>query len=116
MRPGAAGAIPGLLAALTACADDGGPRLSAVIPAAARRDATVQLTGARLCGAQGDCAHAAGEVTLGANPPMVRAVVVSYSDGAAQIVVPAAAPVGGTVVVVTVDARSSNALAFEVLP
>ncbi|HEX7843683.1 MAG TPA: hypothetical protein VF469_39690 [Kofleriaceae bacterium] len=104
------------LAALPACAGDGGPRLAAVTPAAASRNATVMVTGSRLCGARADCASAAGEVDLGLEPPMVRAIVVGYSDTAAQIVVPAAAPVGATSLTVTVNERSSNALDFEVLP
>jgi hypothetical protein len=104
-----------LTLALVACSDAGGPRLVSASPAAASRNATVTLTGERLCGG-GDCARAAGEVTLGRDPPMVRTVVVSYDDTAARIVIPLAAPVGPTALIATVDERSSNALAFEVLP
>jgi hypothetical protein len=104
------------LAGLTGCADDGGPRLSDVVPRAARRDALVAITGRRLCGPSGDCARAAGEVQLGLDPPTVRAIIMSYSDTVAQVVIPPVAPVGDTVLVVTVNERSSNALAFEVLP
>jgi hypothetical protein len=87
-----------------------------VSPPAAARNATVTLTGHRLCGARGACATAAGEIQLGIDPPMVRAIVVSYSDTAAQIVIPPVAPVGGSALIVTVDERSSNALDFQVLP
>jgi len=112
-----AGAVAAAIAVTpAACADDGGPRLATVTPTAARRDETVMLTGSRLCGPQGDCASAAGEVALGRNLPMVRAVVVAYSDTAAQVVVPSLAPIGKTVVIAIVDERSSNALDFEVLP
>lgn len=104
------------LATLSACADDGGPRLEAASPAAAPRNAMITITGRRLCGSSGDCATAAGEIQLGLEPPMVRAIVVSYSDSASQILVPAAAPIGATSLIVTVDERTSNALAFEVLP
>lgn len=104
------------LAALASCADDGGPRLLTVTPASASHNAMVTVTGSRLCGAPSDCANAAGEVELGLEPPMVRALVVGYSETAAQIVIPAAAPVGATVLTVTVNERSSNALDFEVLP
>lgn len=76
----------------------------------------VTLTGRRLCGASGDCGRAGGAVDIGLDPPMVRAIVVSYADTRAQIVIPPAAPVGATVLVVTVGERSSNALDFEVLP
>jgi hypothetical protein len=112
----AAGAVLGCAAALAACADDGGPRLAAAMPAAAARDARVTITGSRLCGASADCATAGGEISLGRNPPMVRAIVVDYSDTAAVIAVPLAAPIGKTVVIATVNERSSNALDFEVLP
>jgi hypothetical protein len=114
---GAGAAVPALaVAALAACADDAGPRLAAVEPAAARHDAMVVLSGSRLCGPAGECATAAGEVALGRNLPMVRAVVVDYSDTEARIVVPSLAPIGKTVVIAIVDERSSNALDFEVLP
>ena len=96
--------------------DSGGPRLDAVAPIAASRNATVMLTGVRLCGPMADCATAAGEVQLGLDPPVVRAVVVGYTDTVASIVVPAAVALGPTQLVVTVDDRVSNALAFTVLP
>jgi hypothetical protein len=99
-----------------ACSDDGGPRLDAVMPAAATRNATVTITGTRLCGVSDDCTTAAGEVQLGLDPPMVRAIVTSYSSTAAQVVIPPIAPVGETAVFVVVNERSSNALDFEVLP
>ena len=102
--------------ALAGCADDGGPRLDAVTPAAALHGAMVTLTGSRLCGARGDCATAAGEVAIGLALPAVRAIVVSYSDTTAQVMIPDAAPVGDTALVVTVNERSSNALDFEVVP
>jgi hypothetical protein len=104
------------LTVLVACADDSGPRLDAVTPPAASRNAMVAITGRRLCGARGDCATAAGEIELGLVPPMVRATVVGYSDTEAQVVIPPVAPVGKTVLIATVNERSSNALDFEVLP
>lgn len=106
-----------LAAPLAACTGDGGgPRLDGVAPVAASREATVVVTGVRLCGPRADCATAAGEVQLGLDLPVVRAMVVSYADTAASIVVPAAVPVGPSQVVVTVDDRVSNAIAFTVLP
>jgi hypothetical protein len=113
---GLAIAAVGLAVASGGCADDGGPRLDRVEPASASRDATVTLTGRRLCGASGECATAAGEIDLGLALPMVRVNVVSYADTTAMVVIPPAAPLGATVLIVTVDERSSNALAFEVLP
>jgi hypothetical protein len=98
------------------CADDQGPRLDEAMPSAAARNATVTLTGTRLCGARGDCATAAGQVQIGLALPTVRAIVVDYTDTTAQIVIPPVAPLGPTALLVTVNERSSNALAFEVLP
>jgi len=105
-----------VVAAAGGCADDGGPRLDGVAPAEASRNTMVTITGRRLCGASGDCASAAGEVDLGLALPMVRAGVVSYSDTSAVVVIPPIAPVGATVLIVTVGERSSNALDFAVLP
>ena len=102
--------------ALAGCADDAGPRLDAVTPAAAPPGSMVTLTGSRLCGASGDCARAAGEVQIGLALPTVRAVVVRYGDTSAQIKIPAVAPIGDTALVVTVNERSSNALDFAVVP
>jgi hypothetical protein len=111
----AAGLLSGWLV-IGGCSDDAGPRLESATPPAASREGIVVLAGHRLCGADGDCATAAGEIQLGINPPTVRAIVVSYSDTIAQIAIPPAAPVGATVLIATVNERSSNALDFEVLP
>ena len=110
----AAGVVLGMVG--PACADDAGPRLFAVTPTAAQRNAMVTITGTRLCGGRADCASAAGEIALGRNPPMVRAIVTDYADSVAQIVIPPIAPVGATALIAIVNERSSNALAFEVLP
>jgi hypothetical protein len=96
--------------------DDGGPRLHAVTPDAASHNVVVTLTGARFCGPHGDCTSAGGEVALGLEPPSVRAAIVSFADTTAQIEIPALVPIGKTELVMTVNDRSSNALAFEVLP
>jgi hypothetical protein len=107
-----------LAAALSfgACADDGGPRLVSAMPSSASRGTDVALSGRHLCGSTGDCAGAAGEVQIGEVFPPLLAQIVDYSDTAAHIVVPVGAPVGATQIIVTVDERASNALAFEVLP
>ena len=110
--------IRGLLVLLAAasCADDGGPRLDSVTPSAAARNAMVTVSGQHLCGATADCTHAAGEIVLGLSPPQVHTNVVTYDDDGAVLVIPAIAAVGATHLIATVDDRSSNALAFEVLP
>ena len=105
-----------LLVCASACTDDGGPRLETATPAAARPNATVTVTGARLCGAGADCQRAAGEILLGLAPPQVRANVTSYADDRIELVVPPIASPGATHLIAVVDERSSNALPFEVLP
>lgn len=100
---------------IAGCTDDRGPRLSSVDPPAAGRGAQVVVHGERLCGDDGDCATAAGEVSLGLSPPTVRATVVDYTDTAATIAIPTAVELGPTAIVVIVNDRASNALDFEVL-
>ena len=99
--------------ALAGCADDRGPRLSSVAPAAAPRGALVMLTGDRLCG--GDCETAAGEIQLGLELPTTIASVIEYDDDRAIIEIPSSTALGPTEIIVTVNDRSSNAIAFEVL-
>lgn len=103
------------VAALAACADAGGPRLDAAMPAAAPPGAFVTLTGERLCGDDGECAAAGGAIRIGLDTP-VQAAIVDYSDTSAQIQIPQITPVGRTHLVATVNDRASNALDFEVLP
>ena len=98
------------------CADDRGPRLASVMPAAAPRGAMVTLAGERLCGERGDCATAAGEVLIGLDNPATQAPIVEYTDTSAKVVVPNLVALGKTQLVVTVNERASNALDFEVLP
>lgn len=105
-----------LLLVLSACTDDGGPRLESATPGAARANATVTLTGSRLCGAGADCASAAGEILLGLSPPQVHANVTAFADDRIELVVPPIASPGPTHLIAVVDERSSNALPFEVLP
>ncbi|MGE0546476.1 MAG: IPT/TIG domain-containing protein [Kofleriaceae bacterium] len=106
----------GLSGALGSCADDGAPRLSSVAPPVAARGMMVTIDGDRLCGPSGDCDSAGGDVQIGLEFPYVKASVVSYSATRAVVVIPSVAPVGPTELVITVDGRSSNALALEVLP
>ena len=116
-RPRAVGPmVLGWCGLVIGCTDDGGPRLDTATPGSASRSTTVTLTGSRLCGAAGDCATAGGEITIGLALPMVRAVITSYTDTSAQIVIPPATPLGATVLLVTVNERTSNGLDFEVLP
>jgi hypothetical protein len=109
-------AAAALAIVLVGCADDGGPRLTDVTPSSAGHHALVTITGTRFCGPHGDCASAGGEVALGLDLPAVRTPIVSFDDTTAQIEIPDIAPVGHTELVMTVNDRSSNALAFEVVP
>jgi hypothetical protein len=105
-----------LFVLLTSCADDRGPRLDTVTPEAGARGGMVVLAGQRLCGETGDCAHAGGAIQIGLDSPTVQADVIAYTDREATIAIPSITPVGRTELVLTVNERSSNALAFEVLP
>jgi hypothetical protein len=98
------------------CAKNDGPDLLSASPDAASRGAMIALLGERLCGPHSDCASAAGEVQIGETIPTTQAQIAAYSDTQATIVIPAIAPVGKTVLIVTVNEQASNALAFEVLP
>lgn len=109
-------AATALAIVLVGCADDGGPRLIGVMPSSAGHNAIVTLIGSRFCGPRADCASAGGEVALGLELPAVQASIVSFADTTAQIRIPDIAPAGHTQLVMTVNDRSSNALAFEVLP
>jgi len=105
-----------ILLVVVGCTDDRGPRLESATPAAAPRGARVMLVGVRLCGEPPKCETAAGAIQIGLSPPTTLAAVIEYEDGAALIEIPMVTEVGSTEIVVTVNERSSNALAFEVLP
>ena len=98
-----------------ACTDDGGPRLHSVTPAAAGHGITVVLAGERLC-LERPCSELGGEVQLGLDVPSYRATVEGASDTQWTFRVPPTVPAGATDVLISVGGRSSNALAFEVLP
>lgn len=101
------------LALLVGCTDASGPHLTEVTPAAAPRGARVTLTGERLCA--GDCETAGGEVQVGLGLPAAIATVIEYEDDRAVLEIPAQAELGSSEIVVTVNDRASNAIAFEVL-
>lgn len=99
-----------LLVFAAGCAQTTGPHLTSATPASAGHGAVVTLAGERMC--DGDCATAAGELTIGD----VRAPLLAFSDTSAQIAVPDLSPAGTTSIILTVNDSSSNALPFEVLP
>ncbi len=101
--------------AQTSCIDDGGPRLDASTPAATVAGGMTVLTGRRLCGESGNCATAGGAVRIGLDDA-VQATIIMYSDTSAEIRIPTVTPVGRTSIVLTVNEKASNALAFEILP
>ena len=105
-----------LALALAACTTEPGPQLDAVVPAAASHDATVTLSGERLCGTSSDCMAVTSTLQIGLELPVIDAVITDFTATSATIVIPDLAPVGKTELVITVNNRSSNALAFEVLP
>jgi hypothetical protein len=84
-------------------------------PSSAGIGASVELAGERLCGEHADCVAVAAKVELGIDPPMVQARILAYADTMATIEIPVIAPPGDTDILVTVDGRTSNPLAFVVL-
>jgi hypothetical protein len=107
--------IRAALVLLSACAAEHGPQLSSVMPPAARGGETVTITGKQLC--DGNCAAAGGSIVIGYDTPVERArSTLEYADTTAKVRIPTIAPAGETVLIVTVNERSSNALDFEVLP
>ena len=98
------------------CTDGTEPHLDRATPAAAAHGATVALSGARLCGTSNDCMHVTATIQIGLDLPTIDAPILGYTAGSATITIPDLAPTGMTEIVATVDNRSSNALAFEVLP
>jgi len=87
-----------------------------VSPEAAPRTTQITVTGERLCGDTGNCDTAGGEFQIGLGLPAIHANVLALDDVSARLEIPAIAEVGPTEIVLTVNERSSNALAFEVLP
>ncbi|MBA2543097.1 MAG: hypothetical protein H0V17_25880 [Deltaproteobacteria bacterium] len=102
--------------AIVGCTDARGPRLESVSPEAAPRTTRVTITGERLCGTSGNCDTAGGEFQIGLGLPAIHANVIALDDDSATLEIPEIAEVGATEIVLTVNERSSNALAFEVLP
>src|SRR5262249_32515250 len=107
--------VVGALMVVACGTDSTAPHLDSVMPGQGRANQVVTLVGERLCGMTGDCLHAASVVQFGIEPPMVDALVQTYAATSATIVVPSLA-VGTTQIVVTVEGRTSNALAFEIQP
>jgi hypothetical protein len=90
-----------------------------VAPSSAARGDSIVVSGQRLCeavDATGTCAPHAGSVTFGIEPPQVAAAITSWTNTRIVVVVPGAAPIGDTEIVVTESGRSSNAIGFAVLP
>lgn len=110
------------LAAGLGCDATPGPTIDAVAPVAAARGADVVLSGAGFCGAgavdaAGACVELpSGAVDVGLRAPIVRAPIVAWGAETIVATVPTQAALGATVIYVTVDGRSSNAVDFEVLP
>ncbi len=107
---------------LAACQPGSGPTIDRVEPVQAARGATVTVRGEGFCGegrsvGDGSCEPLPpGSVDVGLELPMARALVQSWGEQSITVTVPDAARLGETVVIVTVDGRSSNGGDFEVLP
>jgi hypothetical protein len=107
--------VKALALALAACTTEPGPRLDSVTPAAAAHGATVTLSGDRLCGTSNDCMAVTSTLQVGLELPVIDAVITDFTTTSATIVIPEHAPVGTTELVITINNRASNALAFEVI-
>lgn len=112
-----------LACGLVACGGGGsGPVIDSLSPTAAARGAQLEILGERFCGDDDDRADAEGACTtppngfvnLGMDADVVRATVRAWKDESIIVEVPQAAPVGPTLVIVTVNGVSSNAADFEV--
>jgi hypothetical protein len=107
---------------LAACQPATGPTIERVEPAAAARGTRIVVMGDEFCGegrdgGDGTCTSLPpGAVDVGLDLPMARAMVVTWGAQEIMVNVPAAAATGASEIIVTVDGRSSNAAAFEVLP
>ena len=111
MKPALVGAL--VLAACTP--DETAPHLDGVTPTSARAGASISLVGDNFCGAAIDCVDVPAKFEFGLDPPMIQALVQSFASSSATIQVPPLAA-GPTSILLTVEGRTSNALAFEVLP
>jgi len=94
-------------------ASENGPHLSEVIPSISAPGSTIEIRGDHFCGARADCVNVPAKIELGIDSP-IEARVIAYADTSAMVEVPTTAPTGTTEIVLTVDGRSSNALAFTV--
>ncbi len=103
--------------------DDGvGPFVDRALPDAAAPGATVEIVGERFCGDESSAATdegtcvvpPAGFVSFGRDANVVRATIVEWKEERITLTVPTSANAGATLVVVTVDGVSSNAVDFEV--
>jgi hypothetical protein len=105
------------LALLVGCEGVDPPVIASVTPASAPRGETVELAGERFCELADDsCAPFSGSVAFGLELPQIRAVPVSWAPQRIRLVVPQNVADGATVIVVTVDGRTSNAVEFTVAP
>jgi hypothetical protein len=129
MLPGVAFRLPTLATLAAAllvcgCGEDGvGPHIDRLIPEEGEAGAEVDVVGKRFCGDGSDVAEEngacksppAGFVNFGADADVVRASVVEWKHERITVEVPASAPSGSTLVVVTVNGVASNAAPFDVL-
>jgi uncharacterized protein (TIGR03437 family) len=104
--------------------EDGvGPEIDRMEPDSASPGTAVEIIGKRFCGDGDDAATdegtcttpPAGFVNFGPDADVVRATIVEWKHERITVDVPQSAAVGATLVVVTVNGVSSNAVEFEVL-
>ena len=97
-----------------ACAADGGPRLSSVSPESPARGAVVEIDGQGFCGTSGNCANVSAFVQLGSSSPFIDVVPMTWTATAVTGLIPDAAPLGPTPLVMTVNGLASNELDLDI--
>ena len=109
-----------VLTLCAACTDPDAPRLSGVSPEEGSAGERVEISGENLCGTMvtvgegGACEPLpAGQVSFGIDP-QIDGVITFWSDTLIEAIVPASAPPGEVLIVVTVDGRSSNGISFTI--
>ncbi len=120
----ATGVVATALFVSLACGGDDlavGPVIDMVTPNSAAAGVSIELEGARFCGTNaevdpdGTCTTPpAGSVEFGAEAPVMRGSIMSWTDTTITVGVPSGASAGLTSIVVKVNDEVSNIVEFTV--
>ena len=114
------GCVAGTILATSACAGNGGkyglePALDSATPDMAAENATVLLSGARLCGDTDQCTQAVVQLYF-LTPEQLEIQFQQNDANTIGFILPSFVPVGATNIVVYVNDTASNELPFTVTP